>query len=350
MNKLIIAESFNNADMYYATGILVPDAFAYISIDGKEYIIANRLEFGRVEKSAGVGVEVLLQKQIIEKEVLDFLVEKEIKEISVALDFSVNYADFFRENGIKVTPATLFPERIIKTKDEIEKIIGTQRVIEDSFYRAVEVIKESEVKDGALYFEGEKLTSEKLKEEISIVFIKNQVEVADTIVSCGESSAYPHDLGSGVILSGEPIILDIYPRSTITRYYSDMTRTVCKGEPNNPKVKEMYDIVLEAQSAGYSKLKEGVTGDEVHNEVVEVFKKHGLEEYFIHGTGHGVGLDIHESPRVAKGGIELKEGMIVTNEPGLYIPGVGGVRIEDTVAVTKDGYENLAVAPKEFII
>lgn len=340
----------NNADMYYATGILVPDPFVYIAINDKEYVIVNRLEFGRVKKNIKDGIEVILLKDTVEKDLLGFLLENNVKEVSVSFTFPVKYADILREDGVRVISTVLFPERIIKTEDEVEKIIHTQRIIEKAYDRAVEVIKLSDVKDEVLFFENKEVTSERVKEEINIIFIKNQIEVTDTIVSSGENSAYPHDLGSGIIKAGESVILDIYPRSSLTRYYSDMTRTVCKGEPNNPKLKEMYNVVLEAQEAGFYKIKDGVTGDEVHNEVLEVFKKHGMEEYFIHGTGHGVGLDVHEEPRLSVGGVKLKEGMIVTNEPGLYIPGVGGVRIEDTVLVTKDGYKNLAASLKEFVI
>lgn len=347
MDKLIISESFNNSDMYYATGVLVPDQFVYISIDNEEFVIVNKLEFSRVKRDVRDGIKVILQKESIEKDVLDFLQKR---KISVSYDFPVKYADFFRENGVEIKPTILFKERMIKTEEEIEKIIQTQKVVEKAYDRAVELIEISDVKEGILYFEGEKLTSEKIKEEINIIFIKNQIEATDIIVSCGPSSAHPHDLGKGEILAGEPIILDIYSRSILTRYHSDMTRTVCKGEPNNPKVQEMYNIVLEAQEVGFSKIKDGVSVEEVHNEVVGIFKKYGMDEYFIHGTGHGVGLDIHEEPRISTGGGKLKEGMVLTNEPGLYIPNIGGIRIEDTFVVTKDGYRNLATSQKKFVI
>ncbi|MDQ4106715.1 MAG: M24 family metallopeptidase, partial [Actinomycetota bacterium] len=158
----------------------------------------------------------------------------------------------------------------------------------------------------------------------------------------------------------EAIILDIFPMDKSSRYYADMTRTVVKGEPNE-ELQRMYDAVLESQEAALGMIRAGVSGRDVHRKVSDILHERGyktlvhdqqegtpLRKGFIHGTGHGVGLEIHEAPRISPAADELRAGDVVTVEPGLYDPQLGGVRIEDLVVVTQDGGRNLTNFPKEF--
>jgi Xaa-Pro aminopeptidase len=209
--------------------------------------------------------------------------------------------------------------------------------------------------DGELVRDGETLTSERVKEAIEVTLLRHGCGLDDTIVACGADAADPHDRGSGPLLAGEPVIVDIFPRSKATKYHADMTRTFCRGEPTET-VEEWYDLTRTAQDAALAAIEPGVTGAAVHDAVCEVYEDAGLptlrsdettETGFIHSTGHGVGLDVHERPRVAPGGEELEPGHVVTVEPGLYDPAVGGVRIEDLVVVTEDGHENLTDYPRE---
>jgi Xaa-Pro aminopeptidase len=147
-----------------------------------------------------------------------------------------------------------------------------------------------------------------------------------------------------------------------SRYYADMTRTFVKGEPGED-LRKMYDAVLESQEAALAMIGPGIDGKDVHERVSEILHEAGyvtqihdrkegkpLTEGFFHGTGHGVGLEIHEAPRLGLTGQELVPGDIVSVEPGLYYPSIGGVRIEDLVLVTEDGSRNLTRFPKEFVV
>jgi Xaa-Pro aminopeptidase len=150
-------------------------------------------------------------------------------------------------------------------------------------------------------------------------------------------------------VAGEPIIVDIFPRDKETRYHGDLTRTFCRGEPGDT-LAEWYRLTADAKAAALDAIEPGVTGEAVHDAACDVYEDAGLptlrsddeaETGFIHSTGHGVGLEVHELPRLAPDGGELEPGHVVTVEPGLYDPDVGGVRIEDLVVVTAEGYENL---------
>lgn len=364
MNRLIIAESYNDSDMFYATRVLVPDAFIYIVTDSQQFVLVNQLEYARVKKQIRKGIEVVAQESLysevkskfdrisLEGLATVFFGKKRVTSMHVPPNFPTKYADFLRKNGFDVQVLDpFFPERAIKSAEEIKKIEGVQRTIEKACHRCIDLIKKSKVgKGNYLFLYGKKLTSEFLRREMNIIFMDNDCEGADTIVSSGVHTAYPHHHGTGPIKAGVPIVMDIFPRSSSNRYFSDMTRTVCKGKPSNPKLQEMYDLVLEAQAAGYKVIREGATGAQVHAAVVDCFKKHGMEKYFIHGTGHGLGVDIHESPRISPAGGALKANMVITNEPGLYIEGIGGIRIEDTLVVTKTGYKILTKMPKKFVI
>lgn len=359
MNRLIIADSETNANMFFATGVLVPDPFVFMQLSGKKIVLANILELERIRKESS-GIEVLDQgdyvKKLRGKKTLatlahHYLKEMGVKEIYVQATFPVSAADDLRKRGVRVKVQDPLFDRSRKSVGDIRAIAKTQRVAEAALGRAVDIIRKSKVKNGFLFWKGGKLTSELLRYEMERVCLENGVENPEgIIVSSGKDSTMPHKSGSGAIRAGVSIVIDIYPRSLKNRFFSDMTRTVCKGRPSE-KLQELYDLVLKAQKAGLSRVRVGVAGGEIHEAVVEVFKKAGMEKYFIHSTGHGVGLDLHEAPGVGAGGKDkLKPGMVITVEPGLYVPNLGGVRIEDIIVVTGKGYRNLSKAPKTFTV
>jgi len=172
-------------------------------------------------------------------------------------------------------------------------------------------------------------------------------------VASGQHGCDPHDVGNGPIRAGEPVIIDIFPRSEKTGYFADITRTVVKGKPR-PRVREMYDAVLAGQRGALRMIKPGVVASDIHGAILALFEKRGFKtgqidgrmQGFFHGTGHGLGLEIHEAPRIAMNDTRLEAGMVVTVEPGLYYAGIGGMRIEDTVLVTRTGMRNLTRFPK----
>ncbi len=173
----------------------------------------------------------------------------------------------------------------------------------------------------------------------------------ELIIACGPNGARPHARASDArLVAGEPIVIDMGAR--VNGYNSDLTRTVCLGEPNDPdKFWTVYDTVLKAQLAAEAALRPGLNGQEIDAIARGVIAEAGYGDYFGHGLGHGVGLVVHEEPRMGRiSGSPLVAGQLVTVEPGIYLPGWGGVRIEDIALLTENGAEVLTRAPKEPII
>jgi Xaa-Pro aminopeptidase len=172
----------------------------------------------------------------------------------------------------------------------------------------------------------------------------------ETIVASGPNGAKPHARPSARrIEPGELVVLDF--GAVVDGYCSDMTRTVCVGEPADPQLRRMVEVVAESQQAGVDAVRAGVGCADVDAVCREVIAAAGWADAFLHSTGHGVGLDIHEAPGVSSVSKDtLAAGYIVTVEPGVYLEGLGGVRIEDTVVVTEDGCTPVTNAPKELVL
>lgn len=203
-------------------------------------------------------------------------------------------------------------------------------------------------------------TSEQAHTIIDTVLREHDCESPEGhIIAGGGQSAEPHEHGTGILKKGVPIVIDIYPRSCTAGYYADMTRTVCLGLPEE-KLQNMYDAVLHAQELAIGMVRPGVVCLDIQIAVEEFFKSVGyatsgkgkefaFAEGFVHSIGHGVGKDIHETPHFGRNGnYVLIEGDVITIEPGLYYKDIGGVRLEDMLLVTKDGFENLTHFPKQF--
>jgi len=370
---LLVSESYHNADMYYATGFLAPDRFVYLCKDRVEYLVVSQMEYERAKKESRVKNVRSLEdygymdrlKAVKEAEIAladtlaAALSSLDVKRARVPGDFPLMLGDMLRERGIEVVPARrLFEEeRSVKAPEEVEKIKRAQAVNERAMARAVGIIERSKARDGVLYYEGRPLTSEFLQKEIELEFAENGYDTTGSIVAAGPGSADPHFAGEGAVTENEPIVIDIFPYGKKERYFADMTSTVVKGRPS-PEVQKMYDTVLEAQKLALGAIRAGVTGKQVNDLVCEHFERHGYgtirtrsADGFIHSTGHGVGIDIHEYPPVGESGLEpLKPGQVVTVEPGLYKQGIGGVRIEDMVVVTDDGNVNLTKFPKKLVV
>jgi len=179
----------------------------------------------------------------------------------------------------------------------------------------------------------------------------------EIIVAGGDQGADPHERGHGPLRAGETIILDIFPRHKQSGYWGDLTRTVIKGKPAAAQ-RKLYQAVKQAQEGALQQVRAGVTGAEIHDGVCRTFEalgfktgeRNGIHQGFIHSTGHGVGLEIHEAPSISPAGGPLEAGQVITIEPGLYYPGLGAVRIEDTGVVTETGIQLLASCPKVFAL
>lgn len=342
--------SAKNADQYYQTRFKAPDKYIYIRTKDEKILATSRLEYGRAQKEASVD-RVINTSEYRENsdsaaEMIQKLLEDlGIQKIAVPRDFALYMGDELREKGLEVTPIEnpTGEQRKIKSSDELQKLRAAQQVTEKAMEMFRDVLSEASEKGGELYYQGDVLTSDRAKSLIEKFLIEKNCKVPeDTIVACGEDSAQPHNAGEGPLKSGQPIIVDIFPRHS-NLYFGDMTRTFVKGEPCE-KLQEMHSVVEKALEQALDMVSPGVKGEELHEKVCEVFEENGFETTeesgFLHSTGHGVGLELHEKPGLVPGTGELKPGMVITVEPGLYIPGIGGVRIEDMIAVTEDGYED----------
>lgn len=364
---LIIAASEADSNLFYATGFLAPDPFVFLQVDGRRILLLSDLEVDRARAQARAD-EVLslseyerMARQRWESphlvDMVGLLLEaRGVRAVTVPSSFPLEHADRLRDKGVAVTPRPdpFFPERLVKSEQEVAAIAETQRHTEAAFEAAVEVLRESRIKDDLVYWKDAPLTSEALKKVINLSLMANDCVAQRTIVACGLDGVDPHHEGAGPIRPHRSIVLDIFPRSSRSRYCADMTRTVVKGTAPDA-LRRMYDAVLAAQLRGIELIRDGASGQAVHQEVVRALEARGFEtgvvegrnQGFFHGTGHGLGLDVHEPPRINKTGPVLQAGQVVTVEPGLYYARWGGVRIEDLVVVESGGCRNLTRAPKE---
>jgi Xaa-Pro aminopeptidase len=358
--KLIIADSESSADLLWATGFFVPDPIIFIEKNKKRYIALNDLEYSRGLKEA--NVHKVFSHEELKKEIrknktslmdlLEVLLKKlRIRSLLVPPNFPLKFADQLRGRGIRVTAGEdpFFPKRAIKTQEEKNAIITAIRNTECAIGQATEVLKASKVKKGILYWRDQRLTSERLRYVIDFALLKQGYLARDTIVACGKQAADPHCRGSGPLRAHETIVIDVFPRSSKTGYHADISRTFVKGRASET-VKKMHQAVRAGQLAAQALIKHGADGSKVHAAACKAIEKFGFRtervngtlQGFIHSTGHGLGLDVHEFPRVSSAKEKLKAGHVVTVEPGLYYPEHGGIRIEDDVYVTRAGCEVLS--------
>ena len=279
--------------------------------------------------------------------------------LTVPAAFPIAMADELRRHGYEVTPKPepFFEARVIKSESEIAALTATQRATEQGVAAIVAMIRESEIRGDELWLRHKPLTSEVLRTLLHVTLMGLDCIAQHSIIAGGEQACDPHQIGTGVLKPHWPIVLDVFPQSATSRYFADMTRTVVRGAPN-PKVQKMYAAVKEGQEIAFRMLKPGVNGQDVHHAILKYFEQEGFQtgelngrmQGFFHGTGHGVGLEIHEPPRVSAGPDVLKAGMVVTVEPGLYYLGHGGIRLEDMVVITETACRNLTTFPKEFVL
>ena len=363
----------HDADMYYATRFFASDSFTYLQTkNADEILFLSEMERGRAEMESRISDIRTTDEYDFKSKVkargdpalgyvdcLAELLQKEgIRKIAVPRHFPLFTAQTLKEEGFTVMPikSPLREMRMKKDETEIEHITSVQDACETAMQSAIDLIKNAIVTDGVLYHNGYTLTSEHIRAQIEHTLLDMGCEADSTIVACGKKSANPHWEGEGAILENEPIVIDIFPRSKKRRYFADMSRTVLKGKPSK-ELADMYIAVIAAQDAAFSRVKIGAKCSDIHNAVCDVFEKMGYYTIrnnskvgFIHSTGHGVGLDIHELPNVGDNDYVLEEGNVITIEPGLYDPDIGGIRIEDMIVVTKDGYNNLTKFEKEFVV
>ncbi len=279
-------------------------------------------------------------------------------EVTVSADFPVAVYQHLRRYRIGVQLATgpLLPQRMVKTERELTCMRESQRAAVIAMRSAVAMIERSQIdSDNNLRLGKVLLTSEAVQRRIADVLLDHRCYCADTIVAGGVTGASPHERGRGPLPAHFPIVIDIFPRHLDHGYWGDLTRTVVRGTPA-PYLRRMYAAVRAAQREALAHVRAGVMACTVHNAACEVFARRQFKtaltpdgpEGFIHGTGHGLGLDVHEDPRVAVNRDRLRAGQVITVEPGLYYPQWGGIRIEDSIIVTADGWRFLVPCEKRF--
>jgi Xaa-Pro aminopeptidase len=283
----------------------------------------------------------------------------DIAAFSVPPDFPASLYKRLTELGIRIVigKVPFFPQRVIKAPDELDGIRAGNRAASAGFKAVESILARAAIREGgALYFENEPLTSERLHAAIEEACLRaGALNVAGLIAAGGDQAVDCHASGTGTLYAGQLIVVDIFPRVTASGYFGDMTRTYLKGTAT-PEQRRLVQTVRAAQELALTLIKPGVAGKTVH-EAVQAFllnegyvtapnPANGYQEGFFHGLGHGLGLDIHEDPSLSlRGDVLLAPGMVVTVEPGLYYLGLGGVRIEDNVVVTSDGNELLSDHP-----
>ena len=355
--RLIVAASEQDPDMLYATRMFVPDPFIFLQQNGKRTIVLSDLEIDRGRKQATAD-EILpyskFEREVqgtrtktppFEKVLSHFLRKRGVRSALVPANFQLGFARELAANKIRLqtTNGLFWPERETKNEAELRLMRRALSITEAGMARAIEVLHAAKPGRGKkLAWAGRTLTSEILRAEIDSAILHVGGLPANTIVAGGDQACDPHERGFGPLFADSLIILDIFPRDAASGYYGDMTRTVVRGQASDEQ-RKLWETVCAGQALALKKMKPGVDGLKLHNEIKKYFHdqgyptevRKGRQVGFFHGTGHGLGLEIHEYPRFQK--TVFKPGQVITVEPGLYYPGLGGVRIEDVVAVTANG-------------
>jgi Xaa-Pro aminopeptidase len=353
---LLYADSERSADMLYFGKFQVPDPFVACEIGGRKIAVLNALEFGRALKESAFD-EVLPLEGFLEKartrwpggtpgpaEVVALLaLEHGVSRFAVPYDFPSGLTSRLQALGIELEIGgdSLFPAREIKTPAEAAAIREGNRCAALGIAAAEKLLRASRIQKGRLMLKGKPLTSERLKFAIEVACLEAGGLSQGTIAAGGDQACDPHCRGHGPLRANELIIVDVFPRLQANGYHGDMTRTFLRGKASDAQ-HALVDAVRAAQLSALRAVHSDVNGRDVHNRVLAEFDKRGFKtehgpkgsKGFFHGTGHGLGLAVHELPRVRPMDFVLRKGAVVTIEPGLYYPGLGGCRIEDVVQVT----------------
>lgn len=357
---LMVGSPQNTPDIQYATGFTAPDPVVYLQKGKKKFLVVSLLELERARRvMPGVVVQAAETlkmrpewKKTLSGWTLGLLRQAGINAVVVPPDFPIAVAEKLKQFGIRIRIAEhpLFPQRQIKTGEELVHIAESQKAAVQAMTAAVRHLALARVDGKGFLRVGKKqVTSESVRAIINKVLLDCQCTGQGTIVAGGDQASDPHETGFGPLRRGENIVIDIFPRHLEHGYWGDLTRTVVKGPPS-PALLKMYRAVKAAHAAALSVVRAGVAASQVHKAAVHMINRRGFKnkivngnpQGFIHSTGHGVGLTIHEMPRVGLQSVRLKKGNVITVEPGLYYRHLGSVRIEDTIVVTSFGWKPLA--------
>jgi Xaa-Pro aminopeptidase len=364
-NILIVADSHRDANMLYAVRLFVPEAFIFLRTKGEKHLLLGDSDLDRVRRLAR-DCQVHALSKFRQREareagrpattariIKDFLRGQKLRKVSVPPNFPYGLARQLRhlKLKIKVKKETFFPERALKTPDELKKISAALIMAEVGLAEGIQALKRARIaRNGRLLVQHNvPLTAEKLRSIISVAILQAGGSPCHVSVSSGEHGCDPHELGNGVIHANEPVTLGVSPRSQKTGYYGDLSRTVVRGRPSE-EVRRMFHTVIRAQDAAFARLLPGTYARLVHAAVQDLFdregfhtsRRNGHSQGFLHATGHGLGLDPSEGPFLdAESTDVLQPGHVTTVGPGLFYHPAGNVRLHDVAVITDKGARNL---------
>ncbi len=369
---LIYGDSFRSADMRHAVPLGVPDPFLYAETNGTRHVFSNSMEATRLRELGLFDVHIaeefgadeligsgLGRREIVAQLALRYVQSLGLKSFSVPETFPIWLADRLRTDGVELEPdQDLFDDRRrVKTETQLAGMRRAQHAAEAAMDSCRDLLRRAEIAGDDLLLDGEPLTVERVKAAMNATFAAHDTTADEFIVGPGAQGAVGHDMGSGPIRAGVPLIVDIWPRDNASAVYTDMTRTFVVGEVPDD-VREWHRLVKEALDRSVEAIRPGIEGRAVFDLTCDLFEAAGeptqrtkpagepLADGFFHGLGHGVGLEVHEQPGMGQiSEKQLVAGDVVTVEPGLYRAGYGGVRLEDVVLVTETGADVLTNYP-----
>jgi Xaa-Pro aminopeptidase len=369
---LMYADTYRSPELRHEVPIGIPDPFLYAETGGKKHIVIGSMEIPRLGElglfelhpTEDYGSDELVRSGLSYPEVRQQVALRAVKALGITSavvpeTFPLWLADRLRADGVELTvDADFFDDRRrVKSDAELAGIRRAQRAAEAGMDAARDLLRRAKADNGRLEVDGESLTVERVKAAMFAAFVANGASSDDIIVAPGPQGAVGHDMGSGPIDAGVPIVIDIWPRDNESFMFCDMTRTFVVGDVPED-VQKWHALAKEALDRAISEIKDGADGRQIFDGTCDIFEGAGeqtqrtkeegktLAEGFFHGLGHGVGLEVHEAPGMGLASkLPLKAGDVVTVEPGCYRQGYGGVRLEDLVLVTESGAENLTQYP-----
>jgi Xaa-Pro aminopeptidase len=371
--RVMAGNPSTNKSLYRVVRFMVHDAMIAIDLpDGTRTLILREIEMDRAKKharadrvygysdfapSCGLSGD---RETAAAQATTECLRRNGITNVIGDRTLPLIYVDEMQAAGISVEldGDMGVADRRVKDKEEIASLKQAQKVTEEAMLMACETVATACADNsGTLLVGDEILTSERLRTTIDKFLLERNFFNPPCIVAGGSDGGDCHELGSGSLRTGQPVIIDIFPLDKSSMYNGDCTRTVVHGDIPE-EVQKMHDAVVAAKEAAVAATKAGVSGEEIHLETIRVLHEHAFKEglpketdpdtfcSMPHGTGHGIGLDVHEPPLLDRNGAILLAGDVVTIEPGLYSHALGGVRIEDMVLVTQSGCENFNSLPE----
>ena len=370
---LIIGDTFRSPELRNEIPLGVPDPFVYLEHDGARHVYIGSMEVPRIR---GLGLDLTVHP--LEEIGIDELraegfgyyelylewvarscVHAGLTGALVPHTFPAGHLDRVRQVGIELTvdQPTFDARRRVKSVPQLEGIRRAQRAAEAGLSTGIALMRRATSNEGALWLDGEALTVERVKQAMGMTFAEHGCTAEEFVVAPGPQGAAGHDMGHGPIPFGVPVVFDLWPRDDASSCFADMTRTIVAG-PVSDQVREWHRVTHEALVAATAFVRAGVECRDVFDKVCDVYEAAGyptqrtktagqvLNNGFFHGLGHGVGLEVHEGPYLGllPAG-PLLAGDVITLEPGVYEPAIGGVRLEDLVLVTDDGCEVLTDFP-----